>query len=269
MQRYGVPAVGTMDHFAIQASERPGRPSREAEAQMFAAFFRAFPQSAYMLVDTYDTDRGLREAVLATGSGLTGVRLDSNVTRDSLARARRILDEAGAPGAKIFCSDGLDEWRVRDLAAHADGFGVGENISCSPDAAAGVGAVAKLVVNGYGKVTMKFARGSGKTTLPGALQVYRFDDHDVIALANEPAPQGGRALLRPVWRGGSPVENLPPLERARAYVRAQIEALPPPLRALEPSPVGWKLVASDRLVAEIDRVHQEAQLVAEPTPEAS
>src|SRR4029077_7632512 len=103
-------------------------------------------------------------------------------------RARALLSELGAPNAKIFVSDGLDEYRARELSSSVVGFGVGENISCSPDAATGIGAVAKLVVNGYGKITMKLAKGSGKATLPGELQAYRFDDHDLIALADEAAP---------------------------------------------------------------------------------
>ena len=34
---------------------------------------------------------------------------------------------------------------------HADGFGVRVQITCSPDSPTGVGAVAKLTVNGYGR----------------------------------------------------------------------------------------------------------------------
>ena len=260
LQRFGIPATGTMDHFAVQAAERPGRRAHDAEAEFFATFFAAFPSASLMLVDTYDTDVGLREAVRATGGKLTGVRIDSNVSRETLLRARKILDEAGAPHAKIFVSDGLDEYRVRDLVDHADGFGVGENISCSPDAATGIGAVAKLVVNGYGKVTMKLAKGSGKATLPGALQAYRFADHDLIALASEPPPSGGRALLEHVWSGTRPIRELADLRTSRAYVRSQIEALPAGVRALEPAPSAWKLVASDALVAEIERVQTEGGL---------
>src|SRR6185369_17692559 len=100
---------------------------------------------------------------------------------------------------KVFVSDGLDESRVRALAQVADGFGVGENITCSPDSPVGVGAVAKVVVNGYGKVTMKISRGSGKATLPGLLQVHRYRDHDLVAVEGEAVPSGGRALLEPLW----------------------------------------------------------------------
>ena len=256
--RYGVPAAGTMDHFYVQAAERPGESVVQSETDAFALFARVFPTSATLLVDTYDTERGIRHAAAATGGKLRGIRLDSNVTPETVVAARRSLTELGAPHAQIFVSDGLDEFRVRALAGVADGFGVGENITCSPDAATGVGAVAKVVVNGYGKVTMKVARGSGKATLPGELQVYRFADHDLIALHDEPAPSGGRPLLQPVWRGQAPVTELPRIDESRAQVRAQIEALPPSVRALEPAATPFALVASDRLAERIDTLVGEA-----------
>lgn len=259
--RYGIPATGTMDHFAVQASERPGSPTRETEADFYATFTKAFPANASLLVDTYDTPRGIAAAVSATEGRLTGIRIDSNVSVESIAQARAILREADAPHVKIFVSDGLDERKVAALADHADGFGVGENITCSPDAAVGIGAVAKLVVNGYGKVTMKVAKGTGKATLPGELQTYRFGDHDLVALASEAAPSGGRPLLTPVWRGKRPVGDAPDPSRARAWVREQVDALPAAMRALDPPAPGQgarKLVASDALVATIEKLCKEA-----------
>jgi nicotinate phosphoribosyltransferase len=260
MRRYGIPINGTMDHFYVQAAEHAGESPRHSERAAFAGFQRAFPENAFMLVDTYDTEQGIREAVAASDGKLSGVRLDSNVTPATVTRARALLDELGAPHALILVSDGLDEWRVAELSG-ADGFGLGENISCSPDAATGIGAVAKLTVNGYGKVTMKLARGTGKATLPGRLQVYRFGDHDLIALESEAAPSGGRALLEPVWRGCNAVA-LPSLNQSRERARAEIARLPAPLRALEtPAPEApplWPLLASDGLVAMVERLVQDA-----------
>ncbi|HZS40437.1 MAG TPA: hypothetical protein VFF06_26575 [Polyangia bacterium] len=255
---YGVPATGTMDHFAVQACARPDVPVGETEQESFAGFYHAFPAAATLLIDTYDTERGIRRAVAATGGRLQGIRMDSNVTPESVAEARALLDELGATHAKIFVSDALDEWRVRGLARLADGFGVGENISCSPDSATGIGAVAKLVVNGYGQLTMKLSRGSGKATLPGELQVWRFADHDLVALEREAAPSGGRALLEPLWRDRELVRPLPPLDESRAYVRAQWQALPAHLRSIQPADEPWPLVASDGLVALIRQLAEAA-----------
>jgi nicotinate phosphoribosyltransferase len=259
-RRHGVPISGTMDHFFVQASEQMGQKWPQSERAAFALFFRAFPNASIMLVDTYATEDGIRHAVEATGGKLTGVRLDSSVTPETVARARQILDELGAPHARIVVSDSLDEYRVAALDG-ADAYGVGENISCSPDAAIGIGCVAKLTVNSYGKLTMKLSRGSGKATLPGELQVYRFADHDLVALADEAVASNGRKLLQPVWRGRAPVAT-PTLAESRAYAAAQVAALPPALRALDVPPPGapplWPLVASDGLVAKVEELMKES-----------
>jgi nicotinate phosphoribosyltransferase len=134
--RYGVPSVGTMDHFAVQAAERLGVPVHETEVGFFRRFYELFPQASTLLIDTYDTWRGIEGAVRATLGRCLGVRLDSEVTPENVRRARELLNALGAKGVSIFVSDGLDEYRVRELCqAGADGFGVGENITCSPDAA--------------------------------------------------------------------------------------------------------------------------------------
>lgn len=269
--RWGITCTGTMDHFAIQASERPGHSRTETERDFFRAYaetFRDVPTT--MLVDTYDTERGIRNAVAAmrgTGRPLGAIRIDSNVTPASIMRARALLAELGSSETKVYVSDGLDEARAEELRDLVDGFGVGENIVCSPDAATGVGAVAKLIVNGYGALTMKVAKGTGKATLPGELQVHRFADHDVVALASEPSLPGSRPLLTPVWRGCARTESTDDradLAAARATAMREIEGLPPELRVVkkpapaEPSP-GRKLVASDALAATIERLVAEAR----------
>lgn len=264
--KWRIPATGTMDHFAVQASERPGVSRAETERGFFEAYARTFQGTPVtMLVDTYDTERGIANAVAAAraaGVPLFGIRIDSDVTPSSIGRARAQLAALGSPETRIYVSDGLDEARVAELADVADGFGVGENVVCSPDAAVGVGAVAKLVENGYGATTMKVAKGSGKATLPGVLQVHRFADHDLVALASEPAPgSGARPLLAPVWRGAAPVAGLPSPNEGRARAQEEIAALPVELRNVDPAatPVARKLVASDPLVREIERLVAEAR----------
>lgn len=265
-RRYGIPSVGTVDHFAIQAAERLGVSVYQTEASFFATFCSLFPHSATLLVDTYDTWHGLESAVRATAGRCTGVRLDSAVTPESVQRARALLDRLGAPHVRIIVSDSLDEQRVRALAAAgADGFGVGENIVCAPDAATGIGAVGKLVQNSYGKLTMKLARGSGKATLPGLLQAYRCSDHDLLALADEPPPAHGQPLLAPLWRGRALWQPLPSLASGRASVQKQVAALPAHLRALTVAPAtyprdggAWPIVLSPRLHETVLELHAAA-----------
>ena len=262
--RWGITTTGTMDHFAIQAAEQPGRARAETERKFFEAYARTFSGlPTTMLVDTYDTERGIRSAVEACPNDTLGaIRIDSNVNPTSIRRARALLAELGSPSTKIYVSDGLDEHRIAELRELVDGFGVGENIVCSPDAPVGVGAVAKLVVNGYGAATMKVAHGTGKATLPGELQVWRFADHDLVALASEPSPGAdARAALSPVWRGEAPVLEQPAtahLAAAREHARQELAALPAAQRSIEASG-HRKLVASDALVREIERLVGEAR----------
>lgn len=225
--RYGVPALGTMDHFAIQSWERPGVPRHETERAFFEAFYRAYPGSAALLVDTYDTygeQTGIRNAIRATDGKLSGIRLDSRITAENIHKARAILDEAGATQARIVVSGGMDEHSIKALAdAPVDAFGVGERIVTSPDAPVGVGAVGKLSMVD-GRPTMKMARGSGKATLPGEVQVFRgADGVDTVASADETLD--GTPLLIPVWRGDAALPQ-PDAEATRAHARASVASLP-------------------------------------------
>lgn len=225
--RHGVPASGTMDHFAVQAWERPGVPRGDSEEAFFRAFHALYPQADVMLVDTYDTfgeRTGIRAAVRATdGRGPSGIRLDSAVTRENVWRARRLLDELGATRTRIFVSGGLDEHAIALLGdAPADGFGIGERIVTSPDAPVGVGAVAKLA-EVRGAPTMKLSRGSSKATLPGRLQVFRTPAGDVVGRAEEALD--GEPLLAPVWTAADGRLPGPSLAEVRAHAQRSIALL--------------------------------------------
>ncbi|MCB9675149.1 MAG: hypothetical protein H6737_08525 [Alphaproteobacteria bacterium] len=224
--RHGVPMSGTMDHFAIQAWEKPGVPRWETERAFFASFAERFAGVDVLLVDTYDTygeQTGIRNAVRATKGGPYGIRIDSGITRENLFRARQILDEEGALRTKIFVSGGMDEHAILALGdAPVDGYGVGERIVTSPDAPVGVGAVGKLSMVG-GRPTMKLSRGSGKATLPGRLQVWRSDDGDLVGLADESHP--GEPLLHEVW-GADGRLPAPPWREVRAHALQSLDALP-------------------------------------------
>lgn len=249
--RYGVPALGTMDHFAIQAWERPDQPRHVTERAFFEAFYAAYPESALLLVDTYDTygeRTGIRNAIAATNGTLSGIRLDSRITPENIRKARAILDAAGATQARIVVSGGMDEHSIRALGdAPVDAFGVGERIVTSPDAPVGVGAVGKLSMVG-GRPTMKMARGSGKATLPGEIQVFRdADGIDTVACAGESL--AGTPLLAPVWRGDAALP-LPSAQATRDYAKACIAALPAAARA----PRFTSVCVSDALARRVEKM---------------
>ena len=90
--RYGIPVLGTMDHFAIQSWEQDGVPRHETEEAFFRSFHTAFPESSILLVDTYDSYgplTGIPSAVRATKGQLKGIRLDSLISADNIRRGPR------------------------------------------------------------------------------------------------------------------------------------------------------------------------------------
>ena len=170
--RCGMPISGTMDHFFVQATEQIGMRWPDSERAAFAQLRARVSRRARSCSSTPTTPSAASATRSRPPAGkLTGVRLDSNVTPETVARARQLLDELGAPHAKIFVSDGLDEFRVRELATAPTASASARTSPARPTPPTGIGAVAKLTVNGYGKLTMKLARGTGKATLPGELQV--------------------------------------------------------------------------------------------------
>ena len=63
-----------------------------------------------------------------------GIRLDSGDLTYLSQKAREMLDEAGLTECKIFASNALDEYIIRDLVrqgARIDSFGVGERLITS------------------------------------------------------------------------------------------------------------------------------------------
>lgn len=254
--RHGIPVMGTMDHFAIQAWERPGVPRYETEAAFFRAFDAAFPGKSTLLVDTYDAygaRTGIRAAVEATGGTLTGIRLDSRLSNANIWKARKLLDALGAPQAKIIVSGGMDEHAIAALGdAPVDAYGIGERIVTSPDAPVGVGAVGKLC-EVDGRPTMKLARGSGKATLPGRVQVWRDGTGlDTVTTLGETAP--GAPLLQPVWRGDAMLD-VPDIHAARAHAKACLAALPAEAKAVRAAQVRLSPGMIDRVKALVAEDH--------------
>jgi len=232
-RRYGLDAAGTMAHSFIEAFS--------SEEDAFTAFARDFPARTTFLVDTYDTEQGVRTAIKVARrlqlAGPIGVRLDSGDLA-ALARAsRRMLDDAGRPDARIFASGGLDEYAIADLAAGGapiDAYGVGTKMGVSADAPY-LDSAYKLVAYA-GRPVMKLS--PGKVSQPGAKQVYRGPGGDVLTLSGEPAPPGCEPLLAPVMRHGRRLTPAEPLTAARQRCADDLSWLPPSARALRaPSPV--------------------------------
>lgn len=231
-QRLGIPVLGTAAHAFIMAFEK--------EQDAFRYYHELYPDHCVLLIDTYDTHEGCRRAA-ALGPSLEGVRLDSGDLGQLAKDCRVILDERGLRETKIVASGDLNEDKIEKLlsdGAPIDSFGVGTELSTSRDQPA-LGGVYKLVERTEGGRRMPVMKLSeDKVTWPGQKQVHRVLDngtwsHDVIELADAPAPEGSRPLLRPVMKDG---ELLPAafdtLDAMRARCREQVAALPVGLRRL-------------------------------------
>ena len=83
-KRYGIPVFGTMSHSFVMA--------HESERDAFSDFVASFPTLSTLLVDTYDTIRGVENAaavaarVREAGVKIQGIRLDSGDLHDSAAK---------------------------------------------------------------------------------------------------------------------------------------------------------------------------------------
>jgi nicotinic acid phosphoribosyltransferase len=83
------------------------------EEEAFRAFARCHPGPVTFLVDTYDTEEGVRVAArvlttLGLGPGCA-IRLDSGDLDALSRRSRALLDAAGLTDVQIVASGGLDE----------------------------------------------------------------------------------------------------------------------------------------------------------------
>ncbi len=237
---YGIPVVGTMAHSFIMAFDN--------ELEAFRAFTHAFPDYATLLVDTYDTLRGVRNAIEvgreleSVGHVLRGVRIDSGDLALLGRESRRILDEAGFKEVGIFVSGGLDEYEVDRLTREntpIEGFGVGTKAGTSADAPY-LDSAYKLVEY-ESRPVLKLS--SKKQSLAGCKQVFRVFNNggmfekDVISLLGEDPPPGdARPLLVDVMAEGAMVGAHPALVDLRNEHAREMGKLPSRYKALINAP---------------------------------
>ena len=120
-----------------------------------------------------------------------GIRLDSGDIAYLSKEARKMLDEAGYPNAKIVASNDLDEDTITHLkqeGACIDAWGVGTKLITAYDNPA-LGAVYKLAClendNGEMIDRLKVSENPAKLTVPGVKKVYRIINTDTGMAAGD------------------------------------------------------------------------------------
>ncbi len=253
--RFGIPVSGTAAHSWTMAFSD--------EEQSFRALQHLLGHSTVFLIDTYDTVEGARLAT-RIGRPFWGVRLDSGDLGALSLEVRHILDQAGFGDAKIMASNDLNEDRLAELVrsgAPIDVFGVGTELATSADAPS-LSAVYKLVeLKNENTLHYKAKFSDEKSTLPGAKQIYRYPDHDVLALYSEcNSDFKGRPLLRPVISNGSLLEPSAPIAELRSNAISSIRELPAQLHALKKT-VPYTVEISPRLLQLADSLREQYQFV--------
>jgi len=225
--RYGIPVIGTAAHAWVM--------SFASETEAFRRMQNLMGSRTVHLIDTYDSIEGARKAI-GVGAPFWGVRLDSGNFLELSREIRGMLDQAGFPDAKIMASGDLDEYKIRDLIrdrAPIDAFGVGTELATSGDAPS-MGAIYKMVeIEGDGTKRFTAKHSEEKQSLPGAKQIFRYGDHDLLTRSAECAG-GAVALQQPVILGGSLIQLLPNVLGARERARRMLRELPESVRGLEP-----------------------------------
>ena len=256
-KKFGVKVSGTHAHSWVM--------SFESELESFRTYAENFPNSAILLVDTYDTLKsGVPNAIKVfkemeeqgIKSDLYGIRLDSGDLAYLSKKARKMLDEAGFEDAVIVASNNLDEDIITSLnlqGAQIDLYGVGTKLITSYDCPA-FGAVYKMSeYNDQPKI--KLSDNIEKMTDPGNKKLLRVYDKesgeiraDLIALQEEKISANQdlilfdardtwktttlekgnyrlREMMEPIFKNGEKVYDSPAVVEIKEYAEKEKESL--------------------------------------------
>ena len=176
----GPPALGTMAHSWVQMFD--------SELDAFRAYAKCYPDACLLLVDTYNVLKsGIPNAIKvfnelrAEGHEPAGIRIDSGDITYLSRKARKMLDDAGFPNAKICISNSLDEYIIEDIlrqGACIDSFGVGERLITSRSEPVFGGVYKLTAVEKDGQIIpkIKLSENVTKITTPDFKELWRFFD---------------------------------------------------------------------------------------------
>ena len=188
--------------------------SFEDEITAFRKYAELYPDNCLLLVDTYNTLKsGVPNAIKvfdelrAKGHEPVGIRIDSGDLAYLSNQARKMLDEAGYPNAKICASGDIDEnvlIALNSQNAKIDTYGIGTKLitSFSNPSLGGVYKLAAIEKDGVLVPKIKISNTIEKVTNPGLKKVVRFYDKttkmaiaDLMLLIDEPNPDGSPYMI--------------------------------------------------------------------------
>lgn len=254
-------ALGTQAHSFIE--------SYPTELEAFISYAKTYPNNCILLVDTIDTLRsGLPNAIKTfqymkennLDTSHIGIRIDSGDLAYLTKEARKMLDEAGFPEAKICISNALDAETIESLVqqgAKFNSIGVGDNIS-KPNGR--MGCVYKEVAleeNNEWIPKIKLSNDTIKILNPGYKELYRAYDNetgyaicDIIEIKGKElnerelvivSPQDSlkrkkikdfhlRKLQEPIFIDGKLVYEDKTIEEQIAYCNKEMETIYPEVK---------------------------------------
>ena len=256
---FGVPATGTMAHSWVQMFDS------EYEAfKTYCEIYpnnATLLVDTYNVLESGipNAIRAFNEVLAPKGIKSCGIRIDSGDVTYLTKKVRKILDDAGWTDCRIVISNSLDEYLIRELirqGAEVDAFGVGERlITAKSDPV--FGGVYKLCAvereDGSILPKIKISENVGKITTPHFKKIYRlrgrdtgkaeadllcvwdetvddtkpleiFDPHHTWkrkTLENFKAEE----LLKPIFKNGELVYELPTLAEIRQHCKEEIEGM--------------------------------------------
>jgi len=259
---YGIPVKGTHAHSWVM--------SFTSELESFKAYAQAMPNNCVFLVDTYDTQDGVKHAIeigrelVLHGHKLAGIRLDSGDLAYLSIVARKLLDEAGFDETQIVASNDLDEHVIKSLndqGARIDVWGVGTKLVTAADQPS-LGCVYKLACirqdDGPWQYKVKLSEQAIKVSTPGIQQIRRFSGSDNLFVADMifddscpptqertlidpidftrrktvPNTASYEDLLTPIFRKGKLVYVIPDILQIKERTCDQVSRLHPAIKRL-------------------------------------
>lgn len=253
-RKFNIPVKGTHAHSWVM--------SFPSEKEAFEAYAAHMPNNVILLVDTYDTLKGVKNAIEVgrelkkNNHRLLGVRLDSGDLAYLSIESRKLLDDNGFTDTSIVASNDLDEYIIKSLkeqGARIDAWGVGTRLVTAYDQPA-LGGVYKLSAlkksDGTWDYKLKLSEQMVKVSTPGVLQVRRFSKNGVFVadmIFNQEDEWEGETrmihpydftkqqsfgpgysfedLLVPIFRNGGLVAELPGITDIKERAARQLKSI--------------------------------------------